>query len=755
MSLIAKHITIEGLVQGVGFRPFIYRMAHTHGIKGWVLNTNKNVEIHAEAQADKLSLFIDSIRNNKPQASKINNIETAEAELKSFTKFSIRESAERGNEVTQVSPDICVCPDCLHDMETQDNRINYPLINCTNCGPRFTIVESLPYDRANTTMHEFEMCTSCKAEYENVLDRRFHAQPIACEKCGPHFTLHTKNETIESIDEILGKAAELVDNGKIIAMKGIGGYHLCCDALNETAVSKLRIFKNREQKPLAVMVKDLEVAQKHAELTFEEEKLISSWQRPIVICKSKNILPLNICGGLSTLGLVLPYAPFHFLLFEHLDTNTIVLTSGNISDEPILIDDQQAIETFLPELDAVITYNRKIHNRTDDSLVQQSGDYHQILRRSRSYAPSPIKLQHNCEGILAAGAELVNCFAIGKGNQALLSQYIGDLQNAETFDFYLESLERYQKLFNFTPNLIVHDLHPDYLSTSHAQQYNLSKIAVQHHHAHIAAVMAEHGLKNKVIGLSFDGTGYGSDEHIWGGEFMIADYAGFERIQHFPYMEIPGGDKAVKEPWTIALSALFELYGENTFNSDLPFIQNITSKYQQKVEILRQTFGKNLHPLSSSMGRIFDAVAALTGVCTHSGFHAQAPMLLQDIADTSTSEHYNYNIHPHIELSTMFREIVQDISKGTSNSIIAAKFHNTIIHISVDLIKSISKNTGIKDVVLSGGSFQNFILLNGISNKLSSSFNIYTGNSIPVNDGGIALGQIAIAAHKLEMGYVK
>ncbi|MBN1183952.1 MAG: carbamoyltransferase HypF [Bacteroidales bacterium] len=743
-------IEVTGLVQGVGFRPFIYRIAQHRGLKGIVRNTNRNVIIEVNADEITIHEFISTIKNEAPLAASIKSIDFSIKETTNFAEFSIVKSESTSYFITEVSPDISVCPECLEDMKVQENRIHYPFINCTNCGPRFSIIKELPYDRKNTTMGVFEMCDDCMIEYTNIYDRRFHAQPVACSICGPHYELEINGKTISDIDEIVSEVHKLIDNGKVIAIKGIGGYFISCDALNEAAVQKLRSGKKRYGKPFAVMFRDIEAIKQFAKVNDEEAKLLISWRKPIVLLNLSTSLAQSVTMGFSTIGAMLPYMPLHNLLFEKLKTPAIVLTSGNLSEEPICIFNKEARQKLGPITDALISYNREVHNRVDDSVTMIANKKEHIIRRSRGYAPSPIDLKLNTEGILATGAELVNCFCIGKGNQALLSQHIGDLKNFETYEFFIESIDRYKNLFRFTPQLIACDMHPDYLSTRYAKESGIPYTEIQHHHAHIAACMAEYGLDEKVIGFSFDGTGLGTDGAIWGGEVLLCDLNTFERPLQFEYFPLPGGDKAVEEPWRMAVSYLYSIYKENFFSLNLPFMQNVDEKM---VTLILQAIDKKINsPLTSSCGRLFDAVAAMTGACSASQFHAEAPMRLESLIKPDCDESYEVEISGSIKTSKIIKQIVDDIHASQHPSQIATKFHNTIINSIFASAKQIADTTGIKKVVLSGGTFQNRYLIEKAEEGLKKrKFEVFIPCQVPANDGGIALGQMAIAAKRREL----
>lgn len=753
MAKISYEVRVRGLVQGVGFRPFIYKLALAEGILGSVENNNEGVLIIAEGEVGQIERFLGSIASKAPEAAMVSKIDCKKRPVNGYTDFSILQSHSYSDEVTEVSPDIAVCKGCLQDMKSQPHRINYPFTNCTNCGPRFTIIKGLPYDRNKTTMAPFKMCPKCEKEYKDALDRRFHAQPVACNDCGPHYTMHINHEQVTNLNQILGKTARLIAEGKIIAIKGLGGFHLTCDAGNEMTVNMLRQRKNREGKPLAVMFGKIDRLREYLFLNRAEEILLTGWKRPILLLQIKKQLSPSIGIGLNTVGAMLPYMPFHYLLFEHLTVPAIVMTSGNLSDEPIIIDNNEAIENFSSVADAVITYNRDIYNRTDDSVCMVVNGKGRVIRRSRSYVPSPVTLNLNSEGVFAAGAELVNCFAIGKGKQAILSQHIGDLKNLETLEFYTESVERFSNLFRFKPELIVADMHPDYLSSRFAGEMGLPIMKVQHHHAHIASCMAEHHLDEKIIGVSFDGTGLGSDGKIWGGEFLVADLKDFERVAHFEYIPMPGGDLVTKQPWRMAMAYLNHYFGEDFMRQHY---EKLFSKIDRKsFEAVIFMLKQNLNcPETSSAGRLFDAVAALTGVCQLASYHAEAPMRLESVATSITSLAYPcFAEGGIISFKPTFREIIDDLLMNTEVSRIASKFHNTIINMLLAAVFKISNEFGLKKVVLSGGTFQNKILLSRVEDMLhTAGFEVFSHEVVPSNDGGIALGQIAIASKRRESG---
>jgi hydrogenase maturation protein HypF len=746
-NIIALKIEVEGLVQGVGFRPFVYRLARKNNCNGYVLNKTDGVLIKIEGSRKDTENFNKELRSNHPVVALVKNIHVKKDKIENLDDFKILDSQDISDEISQISPDIAVCNDCLRDLKKQPHRLNFPFINCTNCGPRFTIVKDFPYDRYKTTMQVFEMCDKCRKEYNDISDRRFHAQPVACNECGPQYSLHINNSIVNDFDRILEDLTNLIIDGKIVAVKGMGGYHLMCNAHNESTVKRLRNSKHREGKPFAVMFRNIDKIEEYAEVSDTEKNSLLSWRRPIVLLKAKKELAFSVCVGFNTIGAFLPYMPIHHLIFERCNLPAVVLTSGNFYEEPIIIDNDDAIKNLFKIADAVLIYNRDIYNRTDDSVVKIINNKECVFRRSRGYAPHPVHINLNPDGILATGAELVNCFCIGKGNQAILSQHIGDLKNYETYEFYTETIEKFTRLFRVSPSLVVSDMHPDYMSTRFAENLGIENIKVQHHHAHIASCMAENKLDETVIGVSFDGTGYGSDGNIWGSEFIIADLRDFERYTHFDYIELPGGDKAVEEPWRTAISYLYRYLGNDFQDLKLPFLKNIDRK---KTDMIMAAIDKKINcPLSSGAGRLFDAVAAITGICKTSDFHAEAPMRLESIAAQNMEECYDFEISKTISFKNLFKEIVIDVKEGISKSIISSKFHNTIIYVIFETLTKIRKETGIEKVALSGGTFQNKYILERLIPLLShDKFKVYTQTGIPCNDGGVALGQLAIAAKR-------
>lgn len=726
----------------------MYRLAKKYNLKGNVANRTDGVIVNVCGDEEEINYFKTDILTFAPPAASVKNINSILIDDLISSDFTILPSKAIDNLITEISPDIAVCDDCLQDLKNQILRINYPFINCTNCGPRFSIVNKLPYDRKNTTMHEFEMCQNCEAEYQNVSDRRFHAQPVACNYCGPNYLLGDDQDFLQIIEN----TASIIDRGGIVAVKGIGGYNFICDARNNSAVLRIREIKGRDAKPFAVMFKDINNLSEYCIFNDEEKKLLESWRRPIVILQQKKELSYSVNNNLRSIGALLPYLPFHYLLFDWLSTSAIIYTSSNNSGDPIISDDSFAKSSLSNKVEAFISHNRKIENPLDDSVVKIVDGKMQAIRRARGFVPNPAHTLKSVDGIFASGAELKNSFCIGKRNNAILSQYIGDLKNFETYKHYKNTVSQYFDLFKFKPELIACDMHPEYLSTKFAESLVENKlngsgiqiIKVQHHHAHIVSCMAEKGLSEKLIGVSFDGTGYGTDGNIWGGEFLICDTKIFERFAHFDYVKMPGGDIAVREPWRMVLSCL-KHYSIDKIEK-LNCFKDIEG---DKVELVRKMIEKGVNsPLTSSVGRLFDVVACLLNLCSVQSFDAEGPMRLEVIIDKSEKGYYPYKIEDRI---IKFNDTLDAILKNlniTTPSIISAKFHNTIVHIINDVVGQIKKNTGINKVVLSGGVFQNKYLLEKSIQSLSvNNFEVYTNHLVPPNDGGIALGQLIVASN--------
>ncbi|MBS0011503.1 MAG: carbamoyltransferase HypF [Bacteroidales bacterium] len=751
-------IEIEGLVQGVGFRPFVYKLASSMGLEGTVENINRGVRVILNCSNGSLDMFVDRIGSEAPVQAHVESILVNEIPPAIFKGFLIKSSNNLSQEVTRISPDIAVCDDCLADMEGQEHRIAYPLINCTNCGPRFSIIKGVPYDRPMTSMEPFEMCARCRKEYNDPHNRRFHAQPVACNNCGPVYSMLTGGGELNSVSDISRQAARIIDDGGILALKGTGGYHLVCDAMNEEAVALMREAKVREGKPFAVMCRDKDHVNKIARPGPEELETLYSWQRPVLIMESRNLVAPSVSNGLDTVGVIMPYMPFHYLLFGKLKTGVIVFTSANLAEEPVITNDEEARIKLGNITDAVIKYNRDIYNRTDDSVGRFIAGELRILRRSRGYAPTPLKIDFDAEGIFGAGAELTNCFGMGKGKNLILSQHIGDLKNAATLEFYNTAYKRFAGMFRFRPGLVARDLHPDYLSSVFAEKIageeGIPLTMVQHHHAHVASCMAENNVKDKVIGVLMDGIGLGSDGRIWGGEFIIADLCDFNRVLHFDYVPLAGGDYASSEPWRSGLSYLIKYLGGDEIRDDIPLVRK--SGHEQ-VRLYTELLNKGINTAYySSAGRLFDAVAAITGLCYSSKFHAEAPMRLEAAVSRGINSHYEYDISGEaVSFGKAIREIVYEMKEGVSPGDISARFHNTVAMAIMDGIRYVSDRSGLKGIVLSGGTFQNRYLAEKLISELKAEkFYVYFNRHVPVNDGGLALGQVAVAAARRDAGLI-
>ena len=744
-------LTVQGLVQGVGFRPFIYRIASEMGICGEVDNRNNGVCIRAVLTPGQRDLFIERIRREHPVVASIHRLTVSEriGTENPYTGFRITPSRSESDEVTQVAPDIAVCPECLRDRKTQPHRLQYPFINCTHCGPRFSIIRDLPYDRSQTTMSAFPMCPDCRKEYTRASDRRFHAEPVACNRCGPsYYTLYNKVK-ITDYAELLALSSRLLREGEVIAAKGIGGYHLICDAENGKAVARLREIKMRDGKPFAVMFPDLESAGRYASLNEAEEASLLSWRRPIVLVKQIRPLAPAVNPGMETLGCMLPYMPIYSDWFEQSGIPALVVTSGNISECPIAITPEEAERQLAGKVPLLLHHNRDIHNRVDDSVLQVCDGQPCLIRRSRGYVPEPFFADVPVEGILAFGAEKVNTFALGKGETILQSQYTGDLKNWETYRFYKESLERFQHLFRFRPSLLACDLHPDYLSSREAERYasdlHLPLLHVQHHHAHAAACMLEYGLDEPVIALVLDGTGLGDDGKAWGGEIFLCDRRTYKRLSHLEYVPLPGGDKASTEPWRMAVACLWHYYG-----NEIPFPAGFKERVgEAKIQMLLKMMEKGVNtPYTSSAGRLFDAVSSLLGVCDISTHQAEAPVKLEQLASDEHQSRYSVIMKGEsISMRSVLDGILEDLAAGIPVAELSARFHNTLAWLLVEQAETFRKQTGTDKVVVSGGCFQNRRLTEQLQRMFADAgIPLFVPGRIPCNDGGVAVGQLAIAA---------
>jgi hydrogenase maturation protein HypF len=747
---VRQQIRVRGIVQGVGFRPFVYNLAQKLGLTGYVLNSSAGVLIEVEGDPAQIEQFLRELNENPPPLAQIEEVVSAILQPAGYENFVIRESVldvkDLPEQLTPVSPDVSTCPECLRDFQTPGNRrFGYPFTNCTNCGPRYTITRRVPYDRPLTTMACFPMCAECLREYEDPTDRRFHAQPNACPDCGPSLTL-----SVETPDPALTHVRQLLREGCILAIKGLGGFHLVCDPFNDTAVRLLRERKKRSDKPFALMVPGVASAEKLCFVSGAERTALTSIRRPIVILKRRPDAPVSqaLAPGNDTLGVMLPYTPLHYLLFGE-SFSALVMTSGNLSEEPIVTGNREAAQRLRSIADAFLFHNRDIHTRVDDSVVRVFLDQERVLRSSRGYAPHPVTLSFPVTELLACGAELKNTFCLTKDQHAFLSQHIGDLENYETLVFYRETLDRMQQLFRIEPAAVAYDLHPQYLSTKLAlEMTDLQQIGVQHHHAHIASCMAENGIAGKTIGVAFDGTGFGTDGKIWGGEFLAADFAGFERRAHFRYMALAGGDTAVREPWRLALSYLLDTFGAELASLDLPLWRRVPAR---KIATVRSMIERRINTVeTSAAGRLFDAVASIIGVRDEVNFEAQAAIELEACALAGVEATYPFeitNTDPwQIDVRPMIECIVRDVLAARPTGWMAAAFHNTVAAIIVEVCLRQRSAESIDRVCLSGGTFQNVYLVErAVAGLRAKGFEVFLHSKVPPNDGGISLGQAVIA----------
>jgi len=767
-------ILVRGIVQGVGFRPYILSLARNRDLRGSVLNNETGVLIDVEGEEDEIERFVADLPINPPPLSRIESLtRTDNLPIRSFRDFQILPSVASGPKFIPISADISTCEDCVAELiDEHDRRYRYPFINCTNCGPRFTIIEDVPYDRANTTMCDFEMCGACRAEYEDPHDRRFHAEAICCSVCGPKLSLRPsvpERKRFEDLErgEVIATAVELLKGGEILAVKGIGGYHLACDALDSDAVDRLRQRKYREDKPFALMAGSVDVIRKYCEVSDGEADLLRSRERPIVLLAKKQsaAVPAAIAPGVSTLGFMLPYTPVHLLLFESLD-EPLVMTSGNISDEPICFRDDEAAARLKNIADYFLTNDRRIRIRTDDSIVRlapkqsstQNSRLQIMLRRSRGYAPEPVKTSfHFSRQILAYGAELKNTFCLAKGNYAFLSHHIGDLENLETLRSFTDGIEHFKRLFDLEPEVVAYDLHPEYLSTKYAQSDSGigTKIGVQHHHAHIASCMADNDAEGEVIGVAMDGLGFGTDGKMWGGEFFVADYDRAERIAQLDYVPMPGSTQAIREPWRMAAVYLKRAFGNNFPDLKIPFLGTLDRKKWSTIESM---IASNTNcPETSSMGRLFDAMSAILCVRSTANYEGQAAIELETIAERSEDKSYEFTFADGgiIKSEALIRRVVEDLINGVSAAIVSARFHIAVAELIANVATNLRDERHLNRVAISGGVFQNIFLLERACDMLNArGFEILTHSRVPTNDGGISLGQAAIANARLRSGRI-
>ena len=736
-------VELKGAVQGVGFRPFVYRLAKELGLSGFVINDSRGVFIEVEGNEEDLISFLRLLHEKKPPLAHLFSQEITELPPKGYEDFEIRESEEEGEKEVFVLPDIATCEECLRELfDPKDRRYMYPFINCTNCGPRFTIIERLPYDRPNTTMKVFRMCPECEKEYTNPLDRRFHAQPNACPVCGPWVSLYSnRGELLAEREEALWLVMKALVEGKIVALKGIGGFHLVCDATNEESVRLLRERKRRQEKPFAVMFRDLSQVEEYANPTELEKALLLSPERPIVLIEKRKELAPSVAPGLKRVGAFLPYSPLHHIILRVLDF-PVVATSGNLSDEPIVKDNEEALERLSAFADLILLHNREIKRRCDDSVVKVIGGVPTPIRRSRGYAPMPIELPVKLpKKVLAVGGMLKNTFALGMGETAFLSQHIGDVENLSTLKAFEESVYDLMALYDFEPQLVVCDMHPRYETARWAEEFakerGIPLVKVQHHHAHALSCMAENGITGKVLGIAWDGTGYGEDGTLWGGEFLLSDFSGYERLFHFKPFKLIGGERAVREPRRVALSLLFEVFGKDAFGVAL---ERGFGFSERELENLYRAWEKGINsPLSSSVGRLFDAVASLLGIRQVINYEGQSAMLVEDMYDPSVEDWYPFELSDgRVDWKPFMKAILEEKDPVLACS----RFINTLARIAL----VVTKEAGLEKVCLSGGVFQNDPLTTKVKELLTEEgFEVYTHRRVPPNDGGISLGQLLCA----------
>ena len=792
-------IVVKGIVQGVGFRPYVYNLAGALGLKGYVTNTIEGVLIDVEGV--KIAEFIQRLRSEAPPLSRITDLSVTPQAVHGYSDFIIQKSLDQAAKLpfTLISPDVSICDACLHEMlKPTDRRYLYPFINCTNCGPRYSITRAIPYDRPNTTMSSFALCPLCRKEYDDPGNRRFHAQPNACPACGPEVEFKDQS-TASGIKgpEAVQKTIELLKQGGIVAVKGLGGFHLACDATNDAAVKRLRAKKRKSNKPFAVMSFDIPSLEQFSVLTTREREALLSNRRPIVLLRKKDGGPLaaTVATNNKYVGSMLPYTPLHYLLFSQpaRDQSVIdkphfialVMTSGNLSEEPIVRDNSEAMQKLSGIVDGFLVHNREIFMRLDDSVVRvRNEDYCvrndtdpelgaqdtklMFIRRSRGYAPDPIALHDNGPEVLGCGADLKNTFTLTKGKFAVPSQHIGDMENFETVKFYEECLANLKAVYRAEPKVMVHDLHPGYLSTRWAMEQGtpaegqgtrepqVQLFAIQHHYAHIGSVMAEHGLTQKVIGVALDGTGYGTDGNLWGGEFLVADIDGFERLGHFSYVALPGGEAAIREPWKTAVSFMMAAAEDKAceYLGRAGFFQKYgDTSIEQVMRIARS---REFSPLSSGAGRLFDAVSALIGVCDRNTFEGEAAMALESLTQEGIEGEYDVEFKlkkgcTTIDYAPTFIRIIDDLNQNVKKEVIATKFHNTVTSAVRSMVRQMHNKTGLNVVALSGGTFQNQYLFKSLLSVLDEEgFAVMANQNVPCNDACISLGQAYLVRERLK-----
>ncbi len=756
MSIVNKRLKITGIVQGVGFRPTVFNLAQKHLLTGWVLNNAQGVEIELHGEEETVQAFVHDLWQNPPPLAVIDSFTVEDAPDQAHTGFQIHHSQDDPSDFLPVSPDLNICPDCRRELfDPSDRRYRYSFINCTNCGPRFSIVTGIPYDRPNTSMAGFALCPDCAQEYQHPANRRFHAQPIACPVCGPQVWYEEGGKKLAEHEPALQAARKTLAEGKILALKGLGGFHLVCDAQNPQTVENLRLRKRRSGKPLALMAFDLETIKEYVSVCPEEEKLLTSPMAPVVLLKTlaagKELLRL-VAPDQNRLGFMLPYTPLHLLMLEPAEAfpKVLVMTSGNLSEEPIAYSNAEAKRRLSTLADGFLLHDRPIHIRIDDSVVSVIEGVPHIQRRARGYAPLPVQLPTTVVPTLACGTELKNTFCLVRDQYAFVSHHIGDLENQETLSAFEDAIRHYENIFRIKPEILAADMHPDYLASRYAHrrasEENLPLVEIQHHHAHIVSCMADNGLKpqDTVIGLAFDGTGYGTDGAIWGGELLLANWESFERVYHLEYMPLPGGDAAVRKPARMALSLLLQA-GIDPDSFPFPFHQALDPDERSAVANQVRT-GFN-SPKTSSLGRLFDGVAALIGLHQQISYEAQNAIALETIADPEEQSCYDFPIEDgQILVSPVIRAIVEDLKQNVAPASISARFHNGLTDCAVTVSNQVRSQTSLRQVVLSGGVWQNKTLIKQTIDALNASgFEVFWPHKLPTNDGGVSLGQALVA----------
>ncbi len=755
------HLEIQGAVQGVGFRPFVYRLAHELDLNGWVLNGSQGVILEVEGEEATLARFLERLERENPPRSIIQSLEATWSEAAGVSGFEIRHSDRAGQKVAVVLPDVATCSECLAEaLEPQDRRFRYPFTNCTNCGPRFTIVEALPYDRPSTTMRGFAMCTECQGEYDDPLNRRFHAQPNACSLCGPHIEqLDSGGNPVAAGWEALQMAADAIRDGEIVAVKGLGGFHLVVDGRDDAAVQRLRARKARYEKPLAIMAPDLDSVRSLCDLSAESAGILASPEAPILLlprrAESEGVAP-QVAPNNPYLGVMLPYTPLHHLLMRELGF-PVVATSGNLSDEPICIDNREAVERLGDIADCFLVHDRPIARHADDSVVTQVAGEAQPVRRARGLAPLPIILDRECEAVLATGAHLKNTVALSIGRRVFVSQHVGDMETAEAHEVFERVIRDFVEIYEAEPHAIAHDLHPDYPSTGWARKAvqggpfeGLPLVPVQHHHAHLASCLADNDHAGPALGVTWDGTGYGPDDTVWGGEFLLGDAAGYRRVGSLRPFRLPGGEAAIQEPRRVAIAMLRDLPGGQVWErSQLAPVQSFREPERRLLDRMLDTGFRA--PLTTSAGRLFDAVAALLDLRQQASFEGQAAMSLEFVSDLDEPDAYPIGMYDddgmlRLDWRPTLDALIEDSQRGSQPGIVSARFHNAL----VEGLVCVAEAVGTSTVALSGGCFQNRLLTERTIRRLGGAgFRVLVHRRVPPNDGGISLGQVAVATARL------